>query len=619
MEQGKSGFVEDPVCGMPVPASSNLKASHDGHSYSFCSTFCLEAFQRDPRSALGKPRAASKPPDDTSIAYFSMEIALEPGLPSYSGGLGVLAGDTLRACADLRVPIVAVTLLYRSGYFRQRLDEQGGQHEESPPWSMSEFLQPLAETTVVTIEGRSVRVRAWRYEITGRGGFVVPVLLLDTDLPDNDPVDRGLCGHLYGGDDRYRLAQEIVLGVGGVRFLGAAGYRSLRRYHLNEGHAALATLELLREANADRPDATWRPDEIKSRCVFTTHTPVPAGHDRFEWSLVERTLGPLVPTPVARMLGDHDGRLNMTSLALNLSGFVNGVAERHAEVSRTMFPGYGIHHITNGVHSMTWTSQSLQASVRSVFARMERRSGDASQRRSDSRRWPVDRARRGEGGVALGRAGTHRRTLDPNALTIGFARRATAYKRADLVLSDLGRLRALARAEGPMQLVFGGKAHPRDQPGKDLIRRVHGAARQLGDDIPLVYLPDYDLALAKLVTSGADLWLNTPQRPLEASGTSGMKAAHNGVPSLSVLDGWWIEGHIEGVTGWAVGPSAATPAEVDQTADAADLYEKLEKILRLYHRDRAAWIVVMRHAIALNASYFNTHRMVQQYIVNAYL
>jgi starch phosphorylase len=611
--------VEDPVCGMPVPAASNLKASHDGHSYSFCSTFCLGAFQRDPRSALGKHRAASEAPDERSIAYLSMEIALDPGMPSYSGGLGVLAGDTLRACADLRVPIVAVTLLYRSGYFRQRLDEQGGQHEEPSPWSMAEFLQPLAETTMVTIEGRSVRVRAWRYEITGRGGFVVPVLLLDTDLPDNDPVDRGLCGQLYGGDDRYRLAQEIVLGVGGVRFLGAAGYRSLRRYHLNEGHAALATLELLREANADRPDATWRPDEIKSRCVFTTHTPVPAGHDRFEWSLVDRTLGSLVPAPVARMLGDHDGRLNMTSLALNLSGFVNGVAERHAEVSRTMFPGYGIHHITNGVHSMTWTSDPFKR----LFDRyLPGWSGDPAMLRNADR-IPADGlwTAHAEAKAALLSAVRERtgRTLNPNALTIGFARRATAYKRADLVLSDLGRLRALARADGPMQLVFGGKAHPRDEPGKDLIRRIHGAARQLGDDIPIVYLPDYDLALAKLVTSGADLWLNTPQRPLEASGTSGMKAAHNGVPSLSVLDGWWIEGHIEGVTGWAVGPSAATPAEVDQTADAADLYEKLEKILRLYHRDRAGWIVVMRHAIALNASYFNTHRMVQQYIVNAYL
>lgn len=574
----------------------------------------------DPRSMRGSPRVARKSPDDRGIAYFSMEIALDPGIPSYSGGLGVLAGDTLRACADLHVPIVGVTLLYRAGYFRQRLDEQGGQYEEPVSWSISKSLELLTETTVVSVDSRPVRVRAWRYEIAGSGGFVVPVLLLDTELPDNDPIDRLLSGELYGGDDRYRLAQEIVLGVGGVRFLKAAGYKSLRRYHLNEGHAAFAPLELLREANADRPDATWRADEIKGSCVFTTHTPVPAGHDRFEWSLAERMLGPMLPPAVVRTLGDHEGRLNMTSLALNLSGYINGVAARHAEVSRTMFPGYGIHHITNGVHSMTWTSDGF----RGVFDRyLPGWSSDPAMLRNadripDEELWTAHDAAK-TALLAAVREQTGR-ILDPKALTIGFARRATAYKRADLVLSDVERLRAIARAEGPVQLVFGGKAHPRDEAGKALIRRIQSAARQLGDDIPIVYLPDYDLALAKLVTSGCDLWLNTPQRPLEASGTSGMKAAHNGVPSLSVLDGWWIEGHIEGVTGWAIGPSSVrSEDELDQRADAVDLYKKLERIARLFHRDRAGWIMVMRHAIALNASYFNTHRMVQQYIVNAYL
>jgi starch phosphorylase len=618
MEAGNPGFEDDPLCGMPVPATSSLSASHEGHSYRFCSTFCLEAFRRDPLAVLRSPPIGRTAPDDRSIAYFSMEIALDEGMPSYSGGLGVLAGDTLRACADLRVPIVAVTLLYRSGYFRQRLDDQGGQHEEPSRWSLAEFLQPLAYTSTVIIEGRRVRVRAWRYDVAGRGGFAVPVLLLDTDLPDNDPIDRMLSEQLYAGDDLYRLAQEIVLGVGGVRLLAAAGYKGLRRYHLNEGHAALAPLELLRAGNADRPEATWRPEEVRSHCVFTTHTPVPAGHDRFEWGLVERTLGPMVPAAVLRMLGDHDGRLNMTSLALNLSGFVNGVAERHAEISRTMFPGYGIHHITNGVHSVTWTAEAFQR----LFDRyLPGWRGDPAMLRNADRipnegLWEAHVAAK----AALLAAVKERigRALDPQALTIGFARRATEYKRADLVLSDPERLRALARAEGPMQLVFGGKAHPRDEPGKALIRRIHTAARQLGDEIPVVYLPDYDLALAKLMTSGSDLWLNTPRRPLEASGTSGMKAAHNGVPSLSVLDGWWIEGHIEGVTGWAIGPAITAP-ETDRAADLNDLYEKLERILRLFHRDRAAWVVVMRHAIALNASYFNTHRMVQQYIVNAYL
>jgi starch phosphorylase len=556
--------------------------------------------------------------DRRRIAYFSMEIALEPGMPTYSGGLGVLAGDTLRACADLRVPIVAVTLLHRAGYFVQSLDEQGGQHEAPSTWTASDFLQPFDCTTTVVIEGRTVQIRAWRYDVPGKEGFTVPVLLLDTDVPGNGPADRTLTGQLYGGDDLYRLSQEIVLGVGGVRMLAAAGYPDLHRYHLNEGHAALAPLELARVANAGRPEGVWDLERVKSRCVFTTHTPVPAGHDRFEWGLVERVLGSFVPASVVRTLGDHDGRLNMTSLALNLSAFVNGVAERHAQVSRTMFPGYGIRHITNGVHSATWTSEPFQRLFDRYFPGW--RSDPATLRNAEriphADLWPAH----AEAKSAL-LAAVRTRTgqaLDPDALTIGFARRATAYKRADLILSDRDRLRAIVRERGRLQLVFAGKAHPRDQPGKDLIRRILGAARELGDHVPIVYLPDYDMELAKLVTSGADLWLNTPQRPLEASGTSGMKAAHNGVPSLSVLDGWWIEGHIEGVTGWSIGPGAFESG-VPQTADVPDLYDKLERILRLFHGDRAGWIQVMRHAIALNASYFNTHRMVQQYIVSAYL
>jgi len=614
MEEGASGFVEDPICGMPIPVASSLNASYGGRSYSFCSDFCLEVFRRGPAAALGQPPIGRKTPDERSIAYFSMEIALDPGMPTYSGGLGVLAGDTLRACADLRVPIIAVTLLYRAGYFLQRLDKAGGQHEELSPWPLADFVQPLAYATTVTIEARNVRVRAWRYDVAGKDGFTVPVLLLDTDLPDNDPTDRGLSGQLYSGDDRYRLAQEIVLGVGGVRLLAAAGYTSLRRYHLNEGHAALAPLELVRAANANRPEDAWHLEAVKSRCVFTTHTPVPAGHDRFDWGLVERTLGPVVPAAVLRMLGDHEGRLNMTSLALNLSAFVNGVAERHAQVSRTMFPGYGIHHITNGVHSATWTSEPFQRLFDRHFPgwRTDPAMLRNAERIPEVEVWEAH-AEAKSALLAAIRARTGR-VLDPEALTIGFARRATEYKRADLVLSDLERLRALARERGRLQLVFAGKAHPRDEPGKALIRRIHAAARALGDKVPVVYLPDYDLALAKLVTSGADLWLNTPQRPLEASGTSGMKAAHNGVPSLSVLDGWWIEGHIEDVTGWSIGGLSS-----QSDSDATDLYAKLQRILSLFHRDRAGWIQVMRHAVALNASYFNTHRMVQQYVVNAYL
>jgi glycogen phosphorylase len=608
--------MQDPICGMPVSAESPFSAAHDGQPFYFCSALCRDSFTRDPGRTLVREPDGLVPADERTIAYFSMEIALDPRMPTYSGGLGVLAGDTLRSCADLGLPVVGITLLHRDGYLRQTLDEWGNQKDDPDPWPLAEFVKPLGAVVTVTIEGRPVQVRAFRYDVTGQGGRTVPVLLLDTDLADNAPADRALAGRLYGGDDRYRLAQEIVLGVGGVRLLAAAGYGHIRRYHLNEGHAAFAPLDLVRAKNEGRPASDWRFDEVRTSCVFTTHTPVPAGHDRFDWELVRRVLGPLVPENVLEMLAGHDGRFNTTALALDLSGFVNGVARRHEEVSRDMFPGYGIHHVTNGVHSATWTCPAF----RQLYDRhLPGWSADPAMLRNagripDGEIWaPHVEAKRELLRSVLWFTG---RMLQEGALTIGFARRATPYKRADLVFSDLARLRELARRHGPLQLVFAGKAHPRDDPGKDMVRRVFAAARELGDDVPVVFLPNYDMNLARTITSGVDLWLNTPQRPLEASGTSGMKAAHNGVPSLSVLDGWWLEGHVEGVTGWSIG---GTDPQSDGAGDAADLYAKLDAILPLFHRNRARFIAVMKGAIALNASFFNTHRMIQQYVTSAYL
>jgi starch phosphorylase len=599
---------------MPVRPDAPFSAEHDSRTFRFCSALCRDAFGRDPARALSAPPAGLVAPDERTIAYFSMEIALDARMPTYSGGLGVLAGDTLRSCADLGLPVIGVTLLSREGYLRQTLDEDGTQRDSPDPWPLAEFVRPLAALATVEIEGRPVNVRAFRYDVTGQRGRSVPVLLLDTDLQENAPGDRELTGRLYGGDERYRLAQEIVLGVGGVRVLAAAGYPHLRRFHLNEGHAALAPLELVREANEGRQESEWRFDEVKERCVFTTHTPVPAGHDQFDWSLARTALGPIVPARVLEMLADHDGRFNMTALALNLGGFVNGVAQSHAEVSRTMFPGYGIHHVTNGVHTATWTCPAFR---RLYDRRLPGWSADPPMLRNagripDDELWAAHlEAKRDLSRLVLELSGSR---LDEGALTIGFARRATAYKRADLVFADLGRLRDLVHRHGQLQLVFAGKAHPRDDGGKEVIRRVFSAIRELGHDVPVIFLPNYDMTMARVLTAGVDLWLNTPRRPLEASGTSGMKAAHNGVPSLSVLDGWWLEGHVEGVTGWSIGGT-----EPQATGDAADLYAKLDMILPLYHHDRPRWLFVMKAAIALNASYFNTHRMVQEYVANAYL
>jgi glycogen phosphorylase len=552
------------------------------------------------------------------IAYFSMEIALENGIPTYSGGLGVLAGDTLRAAADLGVPMVGVTLLHRQGHFTQRLDADGTQHEEPVAWSITDRLESTDGVCSVQVEGRDVTVRAWRYLIRGVTGDTVPVFLLDTDIPGNEPDHRRLTDRLYGGDARYRLCQELILGAGGVRMLRALGYARIARYHMNEGHAALLALELLGEEEAHTGEPPHEAIEaVKRRCVFTTHTPVPAGHDQFDLGLARAVLGPS-RVEVLQTLKCCDTTLNLTLVGLELSHYVNGVTQRHGEVSRSMFPGYPIGSITNGVHSPTWTAPP--------FAALYDRYLPDWRRDSFSLRYAlgvpvsvIQEAHR-EAKAQLAEV-VRARTLvsfEPERFTIGFARRATAYKRPMLLLRDPDRLRRLAAAHGPLQVVFAGKAHPHDAEGKRLIREIVNHGQQLAPDVRIAYLPDYDLELARDVVAGVDLWLNTPKPPLEASGTSGMKAAHNGVPSLSILDGWWLDGHVEGITGWSIGRRDG-PSEATEEDDAGHLYEALERtILPLYTDRPAAWAEVMRLTIALNASFFNAQRMVQEYMIHAY-
>jgi starch phosphorylase len=556
-------------------------------------------------------------PPGAYVAYFSMEIGLAPDVPTYAGGLGVLAGDTLRTAADLGVPMVGVSLVHRKGYFHQRLDATGWQIEEPVAWSLDDHLTELATRASVEIEGRTVWIRPWKYEIRGAGGASVSIFLLDTDLPENAPADRTLTHYLYGGDDRYRLHQEIVLGIGGVRMLDALGYTDIDRYHMNEGHSALLVLELLyREARA-RGHSRPQPEDIEAvrpRCVFTTHTPVPAGHDQFPLEMVEKALEPGMYTCLLEEFC-YENRLNPTYLALAASHYVNGVAKKHGEVARHLYARYRVESITNGVHVATWVS----APMRALFDRRvpDWRTDSAGLRYAIGVPLAEIRAAHREAKRAL-MAYVNRVTnkgFDLDVCTIGYARRATAYKRPTLVFHDIERLRAIARRR-PIQLVFAGKAHPRDAAGKELIREVHRAMALLGDGLRVAFLPEYDMALARLLVAGTDLWLNTPQPPLEASGTSGMKAAVNGVPSLSVLDGWWIEGCIEGVTGWAIeGPSAPD----DPKGEAASLYDKLEHvILPLYYDQPERYVDVMRHAIALNGSFFNSERMLQQYVTRAY-
>ena len=582
------------------------------------------------------------------VAYFSMEIALENAMPSYSGGLGVLAGDTIRAAADLRLPMVAISLLYRKGYFTQRLADDGSQTEEAVEWRMEDFLQEEPARASLPLENRRVELRCWKYDVKGVRGFEVPVYFLDAHLPSNAEADRNLTGSLYGGDSYYRLCQEVLLGIGGLRMLRALGYTELTRYHMNEGHAALLSLELLGEEAQKTGRKTFSGEDmekVRSKCVFTTHTPVPAGHDAFPMEfltrafptqtalfdlsdsssadLVKRVLRADQRFPDLQEAAKHGASLNMTQLALSLSTYVNGVAKQHGETSRQMFPEARIEAITNGVHAGTWTSPAFQQ----LFDRYIPSWREDNYSLRSALGLPAEEvwaahliAKHDLLEMVREKTGLQ---FDPEAFTIGFARRATGYKRADLILADLDRLRQIVKNAGSFQIIYAGKAHPNDGGGKDIIRRIFQAKRALRRTVPVVFLDDYNLELGGKMTSGVDLWLNTPQFPLEASGTSGMKAALNGVPSLSILDGWWVEGHIEGVTGWCIGESrrsAAGSAATDNAAEAEALYNQLEGvILPMYYNDRAKFLAVMQHAIAINGSFFNTQRMVQQYITDAYL
>ncbi len=544
------------------------------------------------------------------IAYFSMEIGINEHIPTYSGGLGILAGDTLKSCADLNVPIIGVTLLSEHGYFYQKIDKDGNQIELPINFNINDFLTLLPSKTNVTIEDRTVHIRIWNYLVKGVSGYIVPVFFLDTNVDKNSENDREITKHLYGGDNKYRLAQEIVLGIGGIRAIQALGYKTIDKYHMNEGHAALGPLELFSKLK--------NIEKVREQCVFTTHTPVAAGHDQFDLSMAKSMLGEILPEPILREV-TFENKLNMTRLALFFSHYVNGVAKKHGEVSQLMFPGYTIDSITNGVHTPTWVSEPFQRLfdkhmpgwrsdpyiLRAAFSIDKTEVWDAHMK---AKKNLIDfvNSRYNVG-------------MDYDNFTIGFARRQTPYKRPDLIISDPDRLMQIAEKVGAIQIIYAGKAHPKDGLGKETIKRIFNTMKTIHGKVKIVYIHNYDITIGKMMTAGVDIWLNTPRRPKEASGTSGMKAAHNGVPQFSTLDGWWLEGCIENITGWAIGPEKTEEEASDDEIDRNDLYNKLESwIIPKFYNDRDNWIRTMRSCIAINASFFNTNRMVQQYVLNAY-
>ena len=546
------------------------------------------------------------------IAYFSMEIALSNDIHTYSGGLGVLAGDTIRSGADLKLPLVGVTLISKKGYIRQELTREGRQIEHPDPWEPLEFMQALPAEVKVEIQNSDVRIRAWLYTVQSQTGGIIPVYFLDTDVEGNSLEDREITSFLYGGDERYRLKQEIVLGIGGVRMLEMLGFE-VRKYHLNEGHSSFLALELLRKYEMDI-------EKVRNSCIFTTHTSVEAGHDKFSNDLVQEVLGEAFPRDILKKLGGQD-RLNMTLLALNLSKYVNGVAKRHRDFSRGMFPGYEIHAITNGIHSYTWTCESFKklydkylpgwANEPDLLVRVDViPDEDIWQAHKEAKKVLINYVNN-----------VTNITMDYDTLTLGFARRATEYKRANFLFSDLEKLKKINR-KGKIQVIFAGKAHPRDESGKKMIEQVFGYIEKLKDEVKIVYLENYDMDLAAKLVSGVDVWLNTPLPPQEASGTSGMKAAHNGVINFGVLDGWWIEGWIENVTGWAIGPHSDEHVSMAERhmGELDDFYSKLEYIIvPMFYQRRDEWIRMMKNSIGKIAYYFNSHRMMRRYVTEAYL
>jgi starch phosphorylase len=589
-------FVKDPVCGMPLDSSTaQFTANFLSKQYYFDSEYCLSSFI-----------------EGAKIAYFSMEIGMNSAIPTYSGGLGVLAGDVIRSSADLRIPLVAVTLISKKGYLKQKISADGWQIEFPEEWDPSDYMKLLPETANVKISGRDVKIGVWAYEQESLTGGTIPVLFLTTDVEGNSQEDREITDFLYGGDEKYRLKQEIVLGIGGLRILDALKV-NVKKYHMNEGHSSLLTLELLKNNDLNA-------DKVKNQCVFTTHTPVAAAFDKFSYDFLLKILETEVPEEKLKEYGGTD-KLNMTLLALNLSKYTNGVTEAHMEYSRKLFPGYHIQEITNGVHSYTWTCSQF----RRLFDKCIPRWANEPELLvrvdtiTDEELWEAHiEAKHELLDFVHSSSGLQ---LDTNALTLGFARRATEYKRATMIFSDLEKLKEV-NSQGKIQLIFAGKAHPKDELGKKLIQEIYEYKTRLKDEIPIVYLENYNMGIAQKLTSGVDVWLNTPMPPMEASGTSGMKAAHNGVINFSVLDGWWIEGCVEGLTGWAIGPSPDQALSEDKRRkrEIADIYSKLQYvIIPKFYRERDSWISLMRNSIGKVAYYFNTHRMMRRYATDAYL
>jgi starch phosphorylase len=552
--------------------------------------------------------------ENTLIAYISMEIGVESNIPTYSGGLGVLSGDTVRSAADLEIPMVAVCLCYSSGYFYQLFNEKGEQKEKEIEWNFFYEFEKVGNPIKIKIESKEVLVSAWRYQVIGQSGHVIPVYLLTTDVEGNEDWMKKMTGSLYDSTSRWnRIVQEMILGIGGVKLLKAQDYNNLEVYHLNEGHGSFSIVELYDELKSL--------NKVRDKVVFTTHTPVPAGHDRFDEQLVKKVFENRFPSEL-RKIADDNGSLNMTFLGMNASRYKNAVSKKHADVSKQMFPKNNLDYITNGIHLPFWVSKP----IRKLF----------------DRKWPNWKANPKilQNAIELDdleifdahienkfnlinyQKGHSYNLLDEELITFGFARRFATYKRAVLIFNDIDKLGQIC--QGKAQFIFAGKAHPKDLQGKDYIKEIFSSAEYLYDNyrVKVVLMENYNMDLAHMLVSGVDVWLNTPERYREASGTSGMKAALNGVLNCSILDGWWLEGYrMNPMAGWAIGPDDSNPNDPgvsnDIKLDSNAFYDILEKEIVPTYMNHDEWLFRAKNAISL-ASFFNTHRMVEYYAEKAY-
>jgi len=540
----------------------------------------------------------SKGKKNTKVAYFSMEFALDPAIPNYAGGLGVLATDLMRSAADLELPVIGLSLIY---------------HQDDDPkkaFPLADYFEKCEPKVTIHIEGRAVQIQGWRYEIVGQSGHKVPIYFLDSFVPENASWDRDLTKSLYDNNQYTRLCQEAILGMGGVRFLRAMGHHDIDTFHMNEGHASFLTFERLKEEGGDEV-------VVKKSCAFTTHTPIPAGHDRFPYKLVNQVLGDMVPENIKKLASEPE--LHTTHLAMNMSRMTNGVSQKHAEVCEKMFPDHDFLAVTNGIHLASWAGEGTVTlldqhvegwqKIPHLLKNALELPDDAFKMAKDkNKKALVEYINHHESYLIHPTHGLEKEDyFDENTLTMTFSRRFVPYKRPLLLFKDLDRLRDIGYQK--LQIIYSGVCHPGDDYCNGVMGELYSLQRQLRGQVKIAVLPDRNIHLSKILAAGSDVWLNTPEPPMEACGTSGMKAALNGNLNFSTLDGWWIEAmRMDHEAGWSTGCDCSG----HDAFDCEDLYIKLEEILNLYYNDPSAWLQKCKRSMAL-AGYFNTHRNILEY------